>query len=115
VPLIYGVIRLIKKDNESFLAWAKKDFACIIFNLHLEHTEKGIEEAKLNFCRVIDRALELDGSYYLTYHRWARKDQVLKVYPQFPKFLKLKFKYDPQEIFQNDWYRHYKGMFSKDS
>ena len=31
--------------------------------------------------------------------------------PQFEDFLKLKRKYDPAEIFQSDWYRHYKKMF----
>jgi hypothetical protein len=60
---------------------------------------------------IIDRALELGGSYYLTYHRWARKDQVLKAYPQMPEFLRLKKKYDPEERFQSDWYRHYREMF----
>jgi hypothetical protein len=26
-------------------------------------------------------------------------------------FLKLKRKYDAAELFQSDWYRHYKNMF----
>lgn len=108
---IYGTVRLIKKDDESFLAWAQQDYACIIFNLRVEHSDAGIEKAKQDFRRLIDRSLELEGAYFLTYHRWARKDQVLKAYPQFPEFLKLKLKYDPEERFQSDWYRHYKGMF----
>ena len=32
-------------------------------------------------------------------------------FPQFTDFLKLKRKYDPGELFQSDWYRHYKKMF----
>ena len=109
--IIYGTIRLIKKDDESFLAWAKDDYACIIFNLRVEHSDKGIAKAKANLRRIIDRALEVDGSYFLTYHRWARKDQVLEAYPQFVEFLKLKLEYDPEERFQSEWYRHYKKMF----
>src|SRR5881398_3822660 len=35
---IYGTVRLIEKDNESFLAWAKEPYACIIFNLLTFHT-----------------------------------------------------------------------------
>ncbi len=111
VPLIYGVIRLIKKDNESFLVWAKKDYACVIFNLHVEHTRRGIEKAKADFRRLIDRAEAHQGSFYLTYHRWATRQQIEKCYPQFVDFLKLKLKYDPEEVFQSDWYRHYKKMF----
>ncbi len=33
-------------------------------------------------------------------------------YPQFPEFLRLKKKCDPEEQFQSNWYRHYKEMFS---
>jgi len=60
---------------------------------------------------LIDRSLEYGGSYYLTYYRWATKEQVLSCYPQFPEFLALKRRYDPQERFQSDWYRQYKTMF----
>ena len=38
--------------------------------------------------------------------------RVEKCYPQFPQFLALKLKYDPQETFQSDWYRHYRKMFN---
>jgi FAD/FMN-containing dehydrogenase len=41
VPIIYGTIRLIEKDDESVLAWAKEPYACIIFNLHVVHTPAG--------------------------------------------------------------------------
>jgi FAD/FMN-containing dehydrogenase len=112
--VIYGTMRLIKRDDESFLAWAKKDYACIIFNLRVEHNEEGIDKAKKDFQRIIDAALKLGGSYFLTYHRWARKDQVLEAYPQFPEFLKLKLKYDSQERFQSEWYRFYKEMFKEE-
>jgi hypothetical protein len=111
VELIYGTIRLIKKDDESFLAWAREDFACVIFNLHVEHSFEKIEKAKTDFQRLIDRAVELGGSFYLTYHRWAMRKQITNCYPQFSVFLKLKTKFDSGEIFQSDWYRHYKKMF----
>ena len=110
--IIYGTIRLIEKDTESFLAWAKEDYACIIFNLRVFHTAEGIEKTKQSFRSLIDTALPYGGSYYLTYHRWARKDQVLACYPQLPDFLKMKQKYDPKEVIQSDWYRHYKTMFA---
>lgn len=108
VELIYGTIRLIKKDDESFLAWAREDFACIIFNLHVEHSFDQIEKAKTDFQRLIDRAVEFGGSFYLTYHRWATRKQITDCYPQFADFLKLKMKYDPSEVFQSDWYRYFK-------
>ena len=110
--IIYGTIRLIKKDQESFLAWAKEDYVCTIFNLRVFHSRDGIEKAKRDFRALIDAALPYGGSYYLTYHRWARRDQLLACYPQFPDFLRMKQKHDPQEVIQSDWYRHYKTMFA---
>jgi FAD/FMN-containing dehydrogenase len=111
VELIYGTIRLIEKDPESFLPWAKQSYACTIFNLHTEHTPERIAHSADAFRRLIDMAARRNGTYYLTYHRYARRDQVLACYPQFPQFLQLKRKYDPAELFQSDWYRHYKNMF----
>jgi FAD/FMN-containing dehydrogenase len=110
--LIYGTIRLIRRDDETFLAWAREDFACIVMNLRVEHSDAGLRKAASEFQRLIDLALELGGSYFLTYHRWARKDQVLRAYPQFVEFLKLKRRYDPAERFQSEWYRHYRAMFA---
>ena len=112
VPLIYGVIRLIRRDGESFLAWAKRDYACIVFNLHVEHTEQGRQAAQANFPRIIDRAIQYRGSFYLTYHRWATRKQIERCYPRFVTFLNLKRKYDPSELFQSEWYRHYREMFA---
>lgn len=112
VNVIFGVFRLIERDDESFLAWAKQPYACVIFNLHVAHTQPGLAKAAVDFRRLIDRGIEHGGSYYLTYHRWAERRQVETCYPQFVEFLRLKKKYDPEERLQSDWYRHYKTMFS---
>jgi len=110
--LIYGTIRLIERDDESKLRWAKQPYACIIFNIHVMPDAAGIEKAKQEFRRLIDRGLSYGGSYYLTYHRWAEPRQVIAAYPQFPEFLRLKRRMDPGEVFQSDWYRHYRSMFA---
>lgn len=112
VELIYGTVRLIRRDDESFLAWAKEDYACAVFNLHTEHSAAGIRKAQTDFRRLITRAIEMGGNYYLTYHRWATREQVEACYPQLPEFLRLKRHYDPTETFQSDWYRHYRKMFA---
>lgn len=112
VNVIFGTLRLIEKDEESFLAWAKEPYVCIIFNLHVVHSGKGLEKAAADFRRLIDRGIQYGGSYYLTYHRWATRKQVETCYPQFPEFLRLKKKHDPEERFQSDWYRHYRAMFA---
>ncbi|MGE5208894.1 MAG: FAD-binding protein, partial [Alphaproteobacteria bacterium] len=110
--VIYGTVRLIEKDDESFLAWAKQPYACIIFNLLTFHTPAGIENSARSFRGLIDLAIARGGSYYLTYHKFAKPEQVTGCYPQFKQFLELKRKYDPTERFQSDWYRYYRKLFA---
>jgi FAD/FMN-containing dehydrogenase len=110
--LIYGTIRLVERDDESFLAWATNRWACIIFNLCTPHTPEGLERAADAFRGLIELGIERGGKYYLTYHRWARRDQVERSYPQFVEFLRLKRHHDPDGRFESDWYRHYLTMFA---
>ena len=110
--VIYGTVRLIEKDDESFLAWAKEPYTCIIFNLLTLHTSGGIEASAHSFRGLIDLAIARSGSYYLTYHRFAKLEQVMACYPQFKQFLALKRKHDPTERFQSDWYRYYRKLFA---
>ena len=111
VPLIYGTIRLIERDDESVLAWAREPYVCVIFNLHTVHTPQEIERSAGHFRRLIDLAIRHGGSYYLTYHRFATREQVAQCHPKLPEFLRLKRRYDPEERFQSDWYRQYAGWF----
>jgi hypothetical protein len=110
--LIYGTIRLIRRDDETFLSWAREDFACVILNLHTEHTPEGLAASRVQFRSLIDIAIRHRGSFYLTYHRHATLEQVRACYPQFPEFLRLKKLYDPNLRFQSEWYRHYSGEFA---
>ena len=110
--VVYGTVRLIQQEHETHLNWAREDYACVIFNLLVEHSSKGIESARKQFQALIDCALEEGGCYYLTYHRWARKDQVERAYPQFRSFLEMKDRYDPDRLFSSEWHRHYAEMFA---
>jgi hypothetical protein len=112
VDLIYGTIRLIKKDEDAFLKWAKDDYACVIFNLHVDHDESGLAKARTAFRRLIDRAIDFGGSYFLTYHRYADREQLLRCYPEFPEFLRRKRAWDPDTRLSSNWYRHYEALLS---
>ena len=115
VDCIYGTIRLIERDDESFLAWAKEPYACTIFNLHTSHTPEGREHSAAAFRRLIDIAARRGGSWFLTYHTFGTREQILRCYPQFPEFLRLKRQYDPDERFQSEWYRHHVALLSPSS
>jgi hypothetical protein len=105
VDLIYGTIRLVEPDRESALPWARDQYACVIFNLHVDHYPRGIVNAREAFVRLIDHAIAHGGSYYLTYHRFARPDQIITCHPDLPGFIARKQRLDPEGVFQSDWYR----------
>jgi hypothetical protein len=109
--VIYGTLRLIRRDAESFLPWAHRDYACVIFNLHVVHTPARVERAAVAFRRLIDLVVARGGSYYLTYHRYADRAQVEAAHPRFAAFLERKDHHDPEGLFQSDWYRHQARLF----
>lgn len=115
VDLVYGTVRLIEPDTETALAWARERFACVIFNLHVDHDVRGKANSAAAFRRLIDIAIHHRGNYFLTYHRHATAEQVSACYPMFTEFLAAKRQIDPQGVFQSDWYRHYREMFSEQS
>ncbi len=107
--VIYGTIRLIERDDETVLNWARQPYACIVVNLHVDHDPAGINSVVHALQRLIDLAIDRDGSYFLTYNKFATPDQLSTCYPQFPEFLSRKRHYDPLNVFSSDWYRTYAG------
>jgi hypothetical protein len=83
VELIYGTVRVIERDDETFLPWAKQSYVCTIFNLHTVHSPDGIQRSADAFRRLINMAARRGGTYYLTYHRYATREQIESCYPRF--------------------------------
>ena len=110
--VIYGTIRAIVRDTDSFLPWAKADFACVIFNLRTAHTDAGFQRTADTFRALIDAGNGLGGSFFLTYHRYASAAQVEAAYPRFREWLALKRQFDPGELFISSWYVHYRDAFA---
>ena len=109
--LIYGTIRMIRADHTTYLAWAKEDFACVIFDLHTEHSAEGQFKNASIFRQLIKIARKHHGSFYLTYHRYADREDLDACYPRFAGFLKKKQELDSEELFQSQWYRYYRDLY----
>lgn len=105
--LIYGTVRLIERDDETFLPWARDRSACLVLNIHTKHTDEGIASSKRIFRELIDLVSRYGGNYYLTYHKFASKEQLERCYPEFQEFLVRKKQFDRKRLFESDWYRHY--------
>jgi FAD/FMN-containing dehydrogenase len=105
VDLIYGTVRVIERDRETVLAWARQPWACIVLNLHVNHDADGRSRMRDDMRRLIDRALQFGGSFYLTYHRSARAEQLQAAYPRLDEWLAAKRRIDPAGVLASDWYR----------
>ena len=106
--VIYSTLRLIEVDEETALPWARERWVCLILNLHTAHAPAALEHTAGTLRAALDRALELGGSYYLTYHRWARRDQIEQGHPGLRALLRDKLRWDPDERFTSDWYRSHR-------
>ena len=111
-PLIYGTVRFIEQDHDSFLTWAKKRYACVIFTPHYSDDPAEKRKAGELYRQFAQAATKRGGSFYLTYDRFAGRGEMDAAYPQFAEFLQLKRKYDPRETFQSEWYRHYRDLYT---
>jgi FAD/FMN-containing dehydrogenase len=111
LPLVYGVIRFIEKDKDTYLAWAKKPYACVIFTPHTSGEPKALQKTGETCRQLMRAATKRGGSFYLTYNRFATREDLTWAYPQFTEFLAMKRKYDAMETLQSEWYRHYKGLY----
>jgi FAD/FMN-containing dehydrogenase len=112
-PVVYGTIRLVERDDEAVLTWAREPWACVIFNLHTPHDAAGLASSEEAFRALIDLGRSHGGSYYLTYHRFATADQLEACHPRFREFLEAKGRWDPDDRFTSDWYRHYRDALAR--
>jgi FAD/FMN-containing dehydrogenase len=70
-------------------------------------TQAGDSEMQKMTRELVDAALDSGGRYYLPYRLHPTVAQFRRAYPQADEFFNLKRHYDPQELFQNEFYRKY--------
>lgn len=100
-------LRHVKEDNESILNYAKHDMICFVMFFRGPKTDGFNEKMKHTAIKITDKTLVLQGSYYLPYKPFQTKEQFHRSYPKFQHFKNLKELFDPNELFQNDFYKNY--------
>ena len=105
--LLNVTIRYVKKNNESFLSYAKENSIAVVLYVNIPISTQGEKVAKRWVRELVNNAIRYQGTYYLPYQLWPTRAQLLKAYPKIKQFFVLKRKYDPQEILMNDFYQHY--------
>lgn len=108
LDLLNITIRAVNKDEDGYMNYAWEDVFGFVFLFNQKKTAKQEDAMKILTNKLVDAALKNEGTFYLPYRLHIDKVKMRKVYPQTDTFFALKRKYDPQEIFYNKFYQHYK-------
>lgn len=108
LDLLNITIRAVKRDHDACLNYAREDVFGFVLLFNQKKT--ALQEADMYSLTnlLVDAAIKNEGTYYLPYRLHIAKDKMRKAYPQADSFFRTKTKYDPSELFNNKFYRHYK-------
>lgn len=108
IDLLNITIRGVRQDNDSYLAYARENVFGFVFLFNQKKTDEQEREMKILTNQLVDIALKNEGTFYLPYRLHIDREKMRKSYPNADNFFELKRKYDPDEIFNNKFYEHYK-------
>lgn len=108
VDLLNITIRAVDKDEDSYMNYAREHVFGFVLLFNQKKTTQKENAMKIVTNKLVDMTIKNEGTFYLPYRLHIDKAKMRKVYPQSDSFFELKRKYDPQEIFENKFYLHYK-------
>jgi FAD/FMN-containing dehydrogenase len=108
IDLLNITIRGVYKDSDSYLNYARENVFGFVFLFNQKKTQPDEIAMQKLTQKLVRIALDNEGTYYLPYRLHIDRATFRKSYPQADAFFELKLKYDPEEIFKNKFYDHYK-------
>jgi FAD/FMN-containing dehydrogenase len=105
--LLNVTVRNVHEDRDTVLRYADQRMFSLVMLFNQERTA-AVEAAMEALSReLIGAALACGGRYYLPYRLHATPEQFRRAYPQADTFFAKKRQYDPDELFQNQFYTKY--------
>lgn len=105
--LLNVTVRGVEQDDDTLLRYADGPMTSFVLLFVQERTDAGESRMQSLTRELIDAALDLGGRHYLPYRLHATSDQFRRGYPSADRFFELKRLYDPEELFQNEFYARY--------
>ncbi len=97
----------MNEDKDTFLRYADQPMIAFVMLFVQDRTNAGETQMEALTRELIDAAIEHEGRYYLPYRLHATHEQFYRAYPQSRAFFDRKREYDPEELFQNQFYIMY--------
>lgn len=108
IDLLNITLREVRQDQDAFMNYAREDVFGLVFLFNQKKTSVQEQQMQLLTNQLLDAALKYKGTYYLPYRLHISREKMRLAYPQADQFFALKLKYDPEEIFNNQFYQHYR-------
>jgi FAD/FMN-containing dehydrogenase len=105
--LLNVTIRTVHKDAVTALPYATQDMFGFVLYFNVKFDERENEILRKTTGDLIDVAEAAGGTFYLPYQLFYSPEQLRKSYPNVDAFFAIKKKYDPIELFANQFYEKY--------
>ena len=105
--LLNITLRYVDADRDSVLAYAPEPRIAAVMLFSQEKTVRGEADMARMTHALIERVLELSGTYYLPYRPHASLDQLTRAYPRATAFVAKKREVDPGLLFRNQLWDGY--------
>ncbi len=106
--VLSSTVRYVAPNATPALGYApKKPVFAIIQMSNVPLSPEGQTRASDVTRQLVDAALEFEGTYYLTYQLYPTPEQLHRAYPNARHAFERKRFYDPDEIFNSQFYEKY--------
>jgi FAD/FMN-containing dehydrogenase len=102
-------LRYVRADTESVLSYAPSARIACVMLFSQEMTVRAEADHKRMTRDLIDRVLEIGGTYYLPYRHHPTIAQLRRGYPSAEAFVRAKRDLDPSLVFRNQFWDTYLG------
>jgi FAD/FMN-containing dehydrogenase len=105
--LLNVTVREVETDSDTFLRYADQPMIAFVMFFSQRRTAAADRDMEQMTRELIDAALHSGGRYYLPYRLHASSEQLRMAYRQSDEFFRLKRRYDPKDLFENEFYLKY--------
>jgi hypothetical protein len=107
VTLLNMTIRYLRKDETTFLPYAKNESYAFVLYFRLHNLSGADDEVRGIHQKLASVALSMDGTFFVPYRHHYTSEQLETAYPEISEFFMKKENYDPENLFSNLWYTNY--------
>lgn len=109
--LLNVTLRYVDTDHDSVLAYATEPRIAAVMLFSQEMSLRGEADMKRMTSALIQRLIDIGGTYYLPYRLHATDEQFQKGYKRATEFVSMKRSFDPGTVFRNAlWDRYMKQL-----